>query len=133
MALPAGAFVMKNCLVKFGATEYTNQVQKARLVPEVNIQTIKTLVPDGVIQDVDTPTWTFEMTAIQDYVASQGLARYLLDNSGTSVVVTLEPIKDGATWTFTAILVPGEVGGEQGGYATIEVTMPVLGQPAVGT
>jgi hypothetical protein len=127
MSVPTGAFVMKNALVKIGSVDYSNQISKVRLVPDTNIQTMKTLVPEGVIQDVDTPTWTVEITAIQDMTDSVGLARYLTENHGTTVAMEVTAKVGGVKATFNVLCMATELGGEQGNFAVIEVELPVVG------
>ena len=129
MAAPAGAFVMRNSVVTIDTVQYANQTNVARLTPEVETQTWKGLVPDAIVQDVDSPVWTFNLSGIQDHVLATGLARYLTDNHGEQIQVTLEPKAGGVGKTFTAIAVATEFGGEQGAFATIELELPVIGQP----
>jgi hypothetical protein len=136
MAAPVGAFVMKNALVTIDSVEYANQVRVARLVPTAEIQTVKTLVPDGVVQDVDTPTWTFELTGLQ-INRTGGLAKALRAmDTGDTFTVILEPrageVGDDRA-TFTAMVVPTPFGGEQGSFATMELVLPVVGEPAFTT
>lgn len=132
MAAPTGAFVMRNAEISFGATAtYVNQVTKARLVPDTPIQTVRTLVPDGVVQDVDSAAWTLELEGIQDYTASTGLARYLFNNAGSTVTVTIEPKSGGVSASCSVVLVAPPFGGEQGEFAMIEVELPVVGQPTL--
>lgn len=131
MAAPAGAFVMRNAVVTFGATDYANQVSKARFVPDTPIQTMRTLVPDGIVQDIDSTAWTLELSGIQDLTEAQGLARYLFDNSGDTVAVEVEPKSGGVSVTANVIIVPTELGGEQGDWAQFEIELPVIGQPTL--
>lgn len=129
MAPPAGAFVMRNAVVTIDTVAYANQSSTARLTPEVETQTWRGLVPDAIVQDVDNPVWTFNLAAIQDFTTAQGLARYLTDNHGNDIEVTLEPKAGAVGATFTAKAVATEFGGEQGQFCTIEVELPVTGQP----
>jgi hypothetical protein len=129
MAPPTGAFVMRNSLVTIDTVEYANQSSTARLTPEAETATWKGLVPDAIVQDVDSAVWTFNLSAIQDYTTAVGLARYLTVNHGQQIDVTLEPKAGGVSAAFTAIAVATEFGGEQGSFATIEVELPVIGQP----
>ncbi len=131
MAAPAGAFVMRNAVVTFGATAYTNQISKVRFVPDTPIQTMRTLVPDGIVQDVDSTAWTLELAGIQDLTDAQGLARYLFENNGDTVAVTCEPKSGGVEITASVILVPTELGGEQGDWAQFDIELPVIGQPTL--
>jgi hypothetical protein len=134
MAAYTGAIVMKNALVKQSTTDYGNQVSKARLVPDSNIQTMRTLVPDGQIVDVDSPVWTLELAGVQDH-ESGGLAAYLTANAGTLVDLVIAP--NNATgkvqWTVSVMALPVEFGGETGQFATFDVSLPVSGQPTAGT
>lgn len=129
MAAPAGAYVIRNASIKFAGTDYANQLTKARLVPETPMQTIRTLVPDGSVSDVDSTVWTLELAGIQDWKDSQGLADAMNDNAGVTVAIILQP-KPGTgnrIATFSAISVPVEFGGEQGQFAKFEATLAVVG------
>ena len=53
MPAPTGALVLCDSLFTVDGTDYANQVRKVRLVPDQSIQTYRTLVPDGAVQDVD--------------------------------------------------------------------------------
>lgn len=134
MTVYAGAFVIKDALVKFGATDFTNQCTKARLVPDTPIQTLRTLVPDGQITDVDSAIWTLELTGVQDWETG-GLATYLNANAGSLVTVIIAPAKltgkKQATVSVRIVSVP--FGGDQGAFPTIDVTLPVQGQPTFAT
>ncbi|MDG4799051.1 hypothetical protein [Micromonospora sp. WMMD980] len=133
MPAAAGAHVFKNALVKIDDVEYANQLTKARLVPDQPVQTQRTLVPDGVVSDVDSPVWTFEMSGLQINIAG-GLAKALRDANGGELEITLQP-KAGtgqATATFTAIALMPAFGGEQGEWLTQELELPVVGAPVFG-
>jgi hypothetical protein len=126
---PLGAYVLKDVSITFAASDYANQCTKARLVPETPTQTLRTLVPDGVVQDTDTPVWTLELSGIQDYVQAQGLARYLTDNAGDQVEIILTPRSGGVAATCDVILKAVAFGGDQGAFTMMEVELPVVGVP----
>lgn len=131
MPAAAGAFVVKNALVTIDSVEYANQVRIARLRPDQPIQTYRTLVPDGAQQDVDSATWTFELTGLQ-INETGGLAKALRAfDVGEQVSVVLAPNNetgdDKATFTIVALKPP--FGGEQGNYAEMEMVFPVVGEP----
>lgn len=134
MTAYTGGFVIKNALVKFASTDFSNQCTRARLVPDVNVQTMRTLVPDGQITDIDSPQWTLELSGVQDYETG-GLADYLRDNSGTLVTVIVAPVNTSGKqqWTVSVRCLPVEVGGTTGEWATFETELPVQGQPTLGT
>lgn len=134
MTAYTGGFVIKNALLTLEGTDFSNQVSKARLVPEVNVQTMRTLVPDGQIVDIDSAQWTLELTGVQDHETG-GLADYLTDNAGTLVTAVVAP-RNGtgkAKWTIEVMCLPVPVGGDQGEWATIDVELPCSGQPVKGT
>jgi hypothetical protein len=126
----ARAHVIRDAVITIDTVTYNNQVTKIRLVPETPVQTLRTLVPDGVVQDVDTAVWTLELSGIQDMGAG-GLAKALNDAAGTSVDVIVQPkagsAQDVATFSMVAMAV--EFGGEQGAFRLFEGEFPVNGQP----
>lgn len=134
MPAPTGAHVYRNALVTVESVEYANQVTKARLVPDTPIQTVRTLVPDGAVQDIDSTVWTFELSGLQ-INATGGLAKALRDAAGTELDIVLQP-KAGfsqPTATFTVIALPAEFGGDQGSFLMTELELPVVGAPVFGT
>lgn len=85
-----------------------------------------------------TPEWDMAVDYAQDWSATTSLSRYLLDNAGKSVTITLTP--GGGTISTTnpgfrvsATLVPGPIGGGVDAVAVGTVTLPIDGQPAVVT
>jgi len=129
-----GAIVFRDALVTFDGVDYANQLTKARLVPDRPIQTVRTLVPDGAVQDVDSAVWTVELSGLQ-VNTPDGLAQALFDAAGTQVEMVLQP-KTGtgqSKRTFTVIAIEPEYGGEQGSFLPIDLTLPVVGAPVDGT
>jgi hypothetical protein len=134
MPAPTGAYVYRNASVTADGTEYANQLRKARLVPDQPVQTYRTLVPDGAVQDADSVVWTLEIEGLQINIAS-GLAYYLRQQSGLIVAMTLTPLigtgNPKATFNVTAL--SPEFGGEEGAFLTQTLTLPVTGAPVFGT
>lgn len=129
MTAPAGAYVLKDALVKIEAIDYAAQCTSVVLTPEQPTQTIRTMVPDGIVNDTDTPVWTAAINGIQDYVDAQGLARFLTDMQGTKVDIEFEPKKGGVKATITATAKAIPFGGEQGAFTTFSTELPCDGQP----
>jgi C-terminal processing protease CtpA/Prc len=131
MPAPTGAYVIRNALVKIGSTVYTNQVTKVRLVPDTPIQTLRTLVPDGAVTDVDSTAWTLELSGVQDWTNTTGIADALNDAAGTQITMTIAP--KNVTGQMQAVVVvyaiPPEFGGEQGNFNLFEIQLPVVGVP----
>lgn len=131
MPPPTGAHVYRDAVVTIATVEYANQLRIARLVPDTPIQSYRTLVPDGAIQDVDSPLWTFEITGLQINVTG-GLAKALRAATvGSELAVVLTPHDDSGedTAAFDILVIPPPFGGTQGEFGTMEMVFPVLGQP----
>jgi hypothetical protein len=134
MAAPSNSIVYRDIVFTVGGTSYANQVSKARLVPDVPVQTYRTLVPDGVVQDIDSTVWTLELGGLQ-INHTGGLADALRDAAGTELACVLQP-KTGsgqptASFTIVSKMVP--FGGEQGKYMEIDDEFPVVGAVTFGT
>jgi|1185.fasta_scaffold601881_2 hypothetical protein len=135
MAAATGAYVYKDALITVEGTDYANQLSKAVLVPDTPVQTYRTLVPDGSVVDVDSPAWTFEVSALQINIAG-GLAKALRDASpGDDLDIVLVPKKGSGNpqASFTIKAAPVDFGGEQGGWQTFEKVFGVVGSPVFGT
>jgi hypothetical protein len=133
MPAATGAYVYRDASVTADGTEFANQLRKARLVPDQPVQTYRTLVPDGAVQDADSVVWTFEIEGLQINIAG-GLAYYLRQQAGLQVAFTLTP-KTGTgnpKATFTGVAITPEFGGEQGAFLTQTLTIPVIGVPTFG-
>lgn len=129
-----GAFVLRNSSVTFDGTEFANQLSTARLVPDTSIQTQKTLDPEGTVQDVDNPTWTFEVGGPQGN-DEDGLTTYLTEHAGEEIEVVYQPKKGSGqkVATFTVIAMATDFGGEQGSFLSFSLSLPVQGEPVWST
>lgn len=126
----ARAYVIRGASVLIGATEYDDQVTKARLVPDTPTQTLRTF--GGVDKDRDQTSWTLELSGHQDR-GTGGLADALDDAvaAGGTLTITLQP-KSGAGQdkaVVTVVPVPVEFGGEAGNWKLFEVELEVVDQP----
>lgn len=130
MAAYARAHVMRNSSVEMDTVEYANQTTKVLLTPDTPIQTMRTLVPDGTIQDVDNAAWVLELAGVQDQGAGS-LGAALRAAAGTEVEFVVQPKvgtgQDVATFTCLAVNIP--FGGETGAFRVFDVELPVIGQP----
>jgi hypothetical protein len=138
MPAPSNTFTMRDSSITVDGVEYANQLWRSRLVPEVNTQSQRTLVPDGVIVDVDSAVWTWEVTFAQ-INKTGGLAKVLRDaDPGTEFDVVFQPHGFDAgtvgepTATFTIKSMPTAFGGDQGALAQNEAVFPVVGAPVFG-
>jgi hypothetical protein len=130
MTAYVGAFVIKNALVKFASTDYTNQCTKAILVPDTPSQTIRTMVPDGQVTDTDSTVWTLQLEGLQDWETG-GLALYFNTNAGSLVTAIVAPVAGTGKKqaTVSVKIKPVPFGGEAGDFAKFDVELDVQGQP----
>lgn len=111
-------------------TNFHCEARAVTLTPDVNIQRVKTLCPDGTFADVDNPEWTLEVTYLFGTNDSgETLADFLLDNSGAKGKAWFRPVSGGPGYECDVTLIPGGLGGEQGSYSEQSVSLPVDGQP----
>jgi len=129
MAAPAGAYVLRDATFTVEATDYANQCTSVVLTPEQATQTLKTMVPDGIVQDVDTAVWTCAINGIQDYTDAQGLARLLTEMAGLPLDIVFTPKNGGVAATATVVGKAVPFGGEQGAFTTFSVELPIVGAP----
>lgn len=132
---PTGVYVLKNSSITVDGVEYNNQMSRSRLVPDTPIQTKRTLVPDGIVQDVDSPAWVWQVAGLQKSDAG-GLAKALRDaTAGDELDVVYLPLAGSGKpeATFTILALPVDFGGDQGSWADFEAVFPVVGQPVFGT
>lgn len=124
--------VLKDSEVTIEGTDYANQMTRSRLVPEVPTQTVRTLVPDGTISDVDSPAWTWEIAGIQK-LATGGLLKLLNDaEPGALLDVVWAPLQGVAgqpQYSFTVKAKPAPIGGDQGAFAQFELVLELEGEP----
>lgn len=132
MTAYARAHVIKNVMFEVETVDYGNQVTKVRLVPEQSTQTLRTMVPDGVITDTDSAAWTLELAGVQDFgTGSLGAALRTAAAAGTDLDVEYQP-KDGVGQDKAVFVIrPTQIpfGGDSGSFRTFDVTVPVVGQP----
>lgn len=127
--------VIKDARLIVGTDNYEKHVSLVRLVPNTAIpkQTWQGMTPATVVTDTGTPTtdWTVELEYAQDWETASSLSQYLLTNAGTSKTIKFQPLSGVGkkTFTVTATIVPGPMGGAVSEYATASVSLPVTGQP----
>lgn len=131
MPVVPGVYVVRDAKITVEGITYDNQVTSAKLVPETPVQSLRTLVPDGTIVDVDSPVWTFEITIVQKNNTG-GLAKAMRTFApGEQIDIVLAPkdLTGEDQATFVALAMPSDFGGEQGSFPTAELVLPVVGVP----
>jgi len=121
---------MRDARVSLGGTDYQMEVAAATITPANTATTWKGLSPAARYGAVGTE-WTVEITLGQDYDDAESLARYLLENAGTTVPVVVEPRAGGQGYTVNATLAPAAIGGTVETFAEGTVSLPC--DPPVAT
>jgi Phage major tail protein 2. len=122
--------MFKNWSIVAAGVDVSTQVTKAVLKPTQSIQTLKAAVPGAVMQDVGDPTWTFDLTGVQNNDDPTGLAAVLRAAAvdGVPVECVFVPnLGDATTATFDVRGVYMELGGETDAWNTADVSLPVIG------
>ena len=133
------SYVMRDAVLVFGESEtggvaFQCQARSVTLTPDVNIQRIKTLCPDGQFADVDNPEWTLEIGYLVgeddgETPTVEILSDYLLEHFGEKQDVYFRPRTGGPGYKVTVTIIPGGIGAEQGSFSEQSVSLPVDGQP----
>ena len=128
-------YVLTNALLEIDADNYAAHVSSCKLVPTHELPTVKWqgAAPNATFVEAGTPStsWAFVISAAQDWTSAKSLSQYLHTNNGLTKTIKLTPqSKKGKLWTFSAVIVAGEIGADVNSVATQSVSMPVNGQPA---
>ena len=136
MAVIAPAVVvMTNATLKIGTTNnYETSVSTAALVPTTPTNTFKG-IGGNVIPLAGIPAWKLNLTYVQDGKTVNSLHQYLLTNAGTTQTFVLIPAvgTGNSSYTFSAVIVPGQIGGDVDALLTASVSLDVVGQPLPAT
>lgn len=126
----ASPYAMKAATLTVAGSDFTAAVSQAEFQPSVSSGTFVS-IGGTTVTETATATWTLALGLAQDDNPA-GLLRYLYDNEGKAVVVTLRPRATGGTlWTATVIVSPASVGGTAGNApVTSQVNLAVVGKPA---
>ncbi|HEY3516612.1 MAG TPA: hypothetical protein VGL98_06150 [Gammaproteobacteria bacterium] len=130
MAYARSYVIRKGATVEVDDVDYSDQINKIRLVPDTPVQTMRTF--GGIDKDRDSTSWTCELSGHQDR-GTGGLAAALDAASAAGenleVVVQLKPGTGQDMATFTIVPVPVEFGGEAGAWKLFDATFEVVDEP----
>src|SRR6187431_3275632 len=106
-------YTMSTAVLTIGVDDYTAAVSQAQFNPSFSSNTW-TGIGGNALTFTSPASWALVIAIAQD-LAPTGLLRYLLDNAGTQVDVTLTPLTGEEPITATVILAPGSIGGTADG------------------
>ena len=124
--------VLNDIVLVIGTDNYEAAVSKAELVPNTPVTTWKGMTPTAVFPLPGSTEWVLNIEFAQDHATANSLSQYLQTNAGTQKSVTLKPKKPGTTgptYTITATMLPGSIGGAVDAVAVASVSLPCIGQP----
>lgn len=121
-------YAMKSATLTVDGTDFTQAVSQAEFQPSVSSGSF-TSIGGHTVTESAPATWALALGLAQDDNPG-GLLRYLYDNEGEQVSVSLQPRAGGTRWTADVILSPANVGGTAGNSpVTSTVTLAVSGRP----
>jgi hypothetical protein len=126
---------LKDVEVSIAGNDYGAGTSSVTFTPSFSVQKFIGLKPTAIFTDLSQVEWTADLTFAQDWDSKTpvlSLSRYLFVNQGKAIVMTFRPRTGvGPTFTATVTIVPGSIGGAQGGAVTATISMPVNGAPAL--
>ncbi|KAA9105007.1 hypothetical protein [Microbacterium rhizomatis] len=128
--------ILNDCVLVIGTDNYEASVAKVQLDPKTPDVKWKGMTPSAIIPLAGTPEWALTIDYAQDWATTNALAQYLLTNAGQQKAITFKPKKPtttGPTFTITAVIQPGAIGGALDTVATASVTLQCVGQPVLAT
>lgn len=127
---PAPIF-MNDATLSVATDDYAAACSSIKVVPVNTIVTFKGLKRTSVKKFAGNSEWTLEITLAQDLATATSLQNYLLTNQGQTKEFVFEPISGGKKVTVSAMIVPGEIGGDVETVATQTVSLGVDGAPVI--
>ncbi|QBE48750.1 hypothetical protein [Leucobacter triazinivorans] len=121
---PVNARLVKQITLKVGEDSFSKHVNNCRYARTSSMQEWRGGTPDAVFTDETAPTYTFELTGIQDWETATSLCNFLLEHEGETAEVEYKPHHDGEVSFISDIkIVSPEIGGAVGAYNEFTVTM----------
>lgn len=122
--------VLKDVVLSIGTDSYENHVSQVLINPSNSQISWNGMTPSAAFTDATPATWTCQLTYVQDWETTNSLSEYLRANAGVDKVITFKPRRgSGPSFTITATIVAGPIGGTGRSYAEATVTLPVKGEP----
>ncbi len=125
VALTPAPIVLKDCDLEFELDNYAAHASSIIFTPTASVQTFQGMSPVGQFTDSSEPTWTLNVTFVQDWGSPKSLSKYLYANAGKSTACKFKP-KVGTglpAFNSTVTLAHGAIGGPGGQYPTSTVSM----------
>ena len=125
---------MKDCLFRVGPEasgfDFEAHLSGVVFTPATSMQSWKGLTPESVHTDGSAPTWTADLSYVQDWETANSLSNYLFAHQGETVPVKFEPKKGGKPIYAKIVIQPGAIGGQVDSFAATTVSLGVSGAPS---
>lgn len=109
-------------LLSIASANYEKHVSGVTFTPSVPSATWTGLTPDASFTRAGTPTWVCKLDYVQDWETDASLSQFLHDHAGQTVPVTFTPATGSKPVSANITIVPGDIGGAGGAFATSSVT-----------
>ncbi len=120
---PAGTILI-------GTDGYKAAIESAVLTPTTPTEVIRD-IGGGITNIAGMPVWDLTLSIMQDLKTTNSLTQYLITNQGTKKTIVYTPLATGKSFTVTALIIAGAVGGPANSIAKSSVKLPVDGQPTI--
>lgn len=119
--------LMKYAVVEIDDVDYAAEATTALRTGDAPTQTLRTLVPDGAIQDTDSPVYSFQLAGAQG--GAMWAALYAAQGTVVDVVFQAEHGVGKSVESFSILIPMGSIpfGGQQGQFRVLDITFPVQG------
>lgn len=121
----------KSGTLTLDANAFQTQATSVSLVPATDEvgDAVEVLSGDTISPDDET-TWTLNITAIQDFVDSDGLLEFLRANAGDVVAYVWKPTTAAVpNWSGTVKIRPTTIGGDVNVRLTSTIVLPCQEEP----
>ena len=116
--------LVKHITLTIGDVMFSKHVNNVLFTPSSSTQTWQGGTPDATFSESTTPTYTCDLTGIQDWETEDSLCNFLLEHEGEVASLEYKPQASG-TVTFAAdvTIAAPPVGGAVGVYNEFSVSM----------
>lgn len=122
--------IFTNYLLECEGDNYEAHVAEVTLTPSATVVTRRGASPGAKWVGVTQATWVLGLDVTQDWTTADSLSYFLLENEGQTKEFKFSPLEDiGPTFTVTASITPGTIGGALDTVGASPVSLPVHGKP----